>query len=1094
MPVLRGILAAVAVIPALASFSPGPATAAIESPAVERFAGADRFDVSAKISRETFQPGVPMAYVATGATFADALSGAPAAGVRGGPVLLVAGTSIPTVIQQELARLEPRSITILGGPNSVSATVETALKSYTDGGVSRISGATRYEVSAKISKATFSPGVKVAFVATGETFADALSGAPAAGTMGGPVLLVPGANIPKAIADELDRLKPENIEILGGPNSVSLAVEQQLWQYTGGVTRVSGPDRYAVSARISELFFPVSSPVAYIATGEKFADALSGAPAASVQGGPVLLVPGSSIPTVIANELKRLKPQRIVILGGVNSVAAALEPLLEAYIDEGTTTTPTPTPSPTPTATPTPPPAGEKPFDVSPVPLIKGTGQSGVVLILEQPGTWSPRPTQMSYQWYRSGEPIPLESSSRYTPRGEDIGHDITVSVTAEREGFKKTARVSLPTRVTCGPPGYDATRTAIVTGDISAATTWSSGATDVVRVCETGQNSAPEIAAGTKATIKEGVSVELYTALRIGGTLNIAGTATKPVSLKSNAASSVLISSKTGGTLTAQHLNAPSLGVDWVCGSLEISSSVFARLHDNSVLTSQEAAACEASQDHIRVADSTMVGTSGNFTVDISAWTGAIILERNSIAKNVTILHNRGLDRFSAKEANGSATIRGNTISGSWGLSYSDDCDTTCSETTTPLEFQNNRLPAPTANIQIVAATLTDGSIIGNSGANPALFTYGEIRSSGALTLPLPHEGNRQQIGSNYGELFVGTGSSVTLKPGTSLALTDIFVRGSFLAGAQDAARASIETPPEHDGGWSMTVRENATATLTNLDVRSLRDVWTAGELTVLDSTISDAIGTADELRDEMPYNTARSVIRQHGGSIYLDAEYVRSPRILKQYSGSAVVRGSFVEPTTDRALIMTCEWEVQECFVDARDVDWGPAGPFPLSDDPLTPNPPARFCGTGLAYPWTGSAQDEARQWVGGCDGVDHNPARQIAEAQESYDSALAQFVAECERDPEQYGGACDVVANSRACLSAAMQLAQQSSTFPLAPPDDADVAGKLADGAVGTLEALDRPSLRIPTAGLSLALKAGSVYSTLKNVAAAYSTCGP
>jgi putative cell wall-binding protein len=289
--------------------------------------------VSATISRETFATGAPIAYIATGETFADALSGAPAAGTRGGPILLVRSTVIPPAIAEELTRLKPREIVILGGPNSVAPSVETALKSFTAGDVSRISGADRYEVSAKISQSTFAPGVRVASVATGVTFADALAGAPASGSLGGPVLLVPGNSIPKVVADELKRLNPENIEIFGGPNSVSAAVEAELNTFnSGGVSRIAGADRYAVAAETSHWFFSPRVPVAYVATGATFADALSGAPAAIVQDGPVLLVPGQSIPADVAAELRRLQPGRIVILGGPNSVAPALEPILQSYV------------------------------------------------------------------------------------------------------------------------------------------------------------------------------------------------------------------------------------------------------------------------------------------------------------------------------------------------------------------------------------------------------------------------------------------------------------------------------------------------------------------------------------------------------------------------------------------------------------------------------------------------------------------------------------------------------------------------------------------------------------------------------------------
>ncbi len=85
----------------------------------------------------------------------------------------------------------------------------------------RLSGADRYATAAAISKATYAPGVPVAYVASGLGFADALAGAAAAGKTGGPLLTVPGTTIPAATAAELTRLKPARIIVLGGTSVVS---------------------------------------------------------------------------------------------------------------------------------------------------------------------------------------------------------------------------------------------------------------------------------------------------------------------------------------------------------------------------------------------------------------------------------------------------------------------------------------------------------------------------------------------------------------------------------------------------------------------------------------------------------------------------------------------------------------------------------------------------------------------------------------------------------------------------------------------------------------------------------------------------------
>jgi putative cell wall-binding protein len=87
---------------------------------VTRIAGTDRYQTSALLSQETFEPGVPVVYIANGATLVDAL-GAGAASGGAGPVLVVPrdGT-LPESIATELGRLDPASIVIMGDPQSVS--------------------------------------------------------------------------------------------------------------------------------------------------------------------------------------------------------------------------------------------------------------------------------------------------------------------------------------------------------------------------------------------------------------------------------------------------------------------------------------------------------------------------------------------------------------------------------------------------------------------------------------------------------------------------------------------------------------------------------------------------------------------------------------------------------------------------------------------------------------------------------------------------------------------------------------------------------------------------------------------------------------
>ncbi|WP_052961575.1 MULTISPECIES: cell wall-binding repeat-containing protein [unclassified Leucobacter] len=312
---------------------PGRPVVTAANLAVKRFSGADRFDTSAAISRAAYPFGASTVYVANGNAFPDALAGAAAAGAEGAPVLLVRSGSIPAAVRTELSRLRPENIIVLGGAGAVSVSVQVELEQFADYAVRRMAGADRYQTAATISRKTSGTEVPAVYVASGMNFPDALAGAAAAGAAGAPVLLVPQGTIPAAVKTELARLRPEQIIVLGGTGAVSRTVESQLRRYaSNGVARIDGPDRFGTSVAISESTVEPGAPIAYVADGMNFPDALAGAAVAAAQGGPILLVRQGSIPSTIGSELSRLQPQRIAVLGGTGAVGSGVQAQLKQYL------------------------------------------------------------------------------------------------------------------------------------------------------------------------------------------------------------------------------------------------------------------------------------------------------------------------------------------------------------------------------------------------------------------------------------------------------------------------------------------------------------------------------------------------------------------------------------------------------------------------------------------------------------------------------------------------------------------------------------------------------------------------------------------
>jgi hypothetical protein len=90
----------------------------------------------------------------------------------------------------------------------------------------------------------------------------------------------------------------------------------------GNVTtnRLAGADRFGTAIAVAQTFAPGVARL-YIANGYGFPDALSAAPAAAHFSSPLLLTAPEALPAAVKAEIKRLKPTKIVIAGGVNAVS-----------------------------------------------------------------------------------------------------------------------------------------------------------------------------------------------------------------------------------------------------------------------------------------------------------------------------------------------------------------------------------------------------------------------------------------------------------------------------------------------------------------------------------------------------------------------------------------------------------------------------------------------------------------------------------------------------------------------------------------------------------------------------------------------------
>jgi putative cell wall-binding protein len=177
-----------------------------------RYAGADRFATAIAVADALNDPGTVL--LATGINFPDALAAGPAAAHLGGVVLLTAGATLPASVQTYLTA-HPGTVYAIGGP-AVAA----------DPSATPLSGADRYATAAAVAAGLFTSPANVG-VASGTTFADALSGGAFQAHFHGPIVLSDPGTLPSSTSTYLTGADTTIVttNIFGGTSALSTTVQ-----------------------------------------------------------------------------------------------------------------------------------------------------------------------------------------------------------------------------------------------------------------------------------------------------------------------------------------------------------------------------------------------------------------------------------------------------------------------------------------------------------------------------------------------------------------------------------------------------------------------------------------------------------------------------------------------------------------------------------------------------------------------------------------------------------------------------------------------------------------------------------------------------
>jgi putative cell wall-binding protein len=286
----------------------------------KRIAGADRYETMKKIVKATYNTSgdnyyvASVAVLASGENYPDALAANGLAGAlnggQGAPVLLTKKGSLSSEAKELLKNLQVQTVYIMGGTAAVSQEVEDAVRDMHIATI-RVAGADRQATSVQAFNLIDGNwykkhGTHSVIIASGNSFADALSISPFAYATGTPIILTKADG---TLTDEAVKAIKANDEIwqiivVGGTDVVSDSVFSAVGTYNGNyrdyykntyvAVRIAGADRYDTSAKIAdwECNFALDTDSIYgwsdvawadfsfdeifVATGEKFPDALAG--------------------------------------------------------------------------------------------------------------------------------------------------------------------------------------------------------------------------------------------------------------------------------------------------------------------------------------------------------------------------------------------------------------------------------------------------------------------------------------------------------------------------------------------------------------------------------------------------------------------------------------------------------------------------------------------------------------------------------------------------------------------------------------------------------------------------------------------------
>ncbi|QCU20561.1 SpoIID/LytB domain-containing protein [Bacillus altitudinis] len=277
----------------------------------KRYDGKNRYEVANSIASAGWKNPSTVVIVSRDA-FDHAISVSPLAYKLGAPILYTNIEKLTKTTENQLKKMNPDNILIVGNTKSISTVAEKSIKKY--GKVRRISGKDKFEISQKIAKEM--GNYKQAIVVGGNSFMNGIAIASYASRKGYPILLTKKDSIPSY-------KMPSKVIIIGSTKSTGQKVENQI-KKTSQVTRISGANRYELSVNIIKKL-NINADKVYLAKASSYIYAMPLSQLAAKSNSTVVYVKPDSVTASLKALLKEKGTYAYHLAGSTSAITDSLK-------------------------------------------------------------------------------------------------------------------------------------------------------------------------------------------------------------------------------------------------------------------------------------------------------------------------------------------------------------------------------------------------------------------------------------------------------------------------------------------------------------------------------------------------------------------------------------------------------------------------------------------------------------------------------------------------------------------------------------------------------------------------------------------------